>query len=54
MPTELPGDLLYQRLSRNWKAYSNMVIEMDFIKSLIDKGKGKASENQMSQLEDRG
>ena len=46
MPTELPEDLLYQRLSRNWKAYSNMVIEINFIKSLIDKGKGKASENQ--------
>ena len=43
MPTELPEDLLYQRLSRNWKAYSNMVIEMNFIKSLLDKGKGKAS-----------
>jgi len=46
MPTELLGDLLYQRLSRNWKAYSNMVIETDFIKSLIDKGNSKASENQ--------
>ena len=54
MPTELPGDLLYQRLSRNWKAYSNMVIEMDFIKSLIDKGKGKASENQQGLVQCSG
>ena len=54
MPTELLGDLLYQRLSRNWKAYSNMVIETDFIKSLIDKGNSKASENQQGLVQCSG
>ena len=43
-----------ERLSRNPKAYSNMVSEMNLITSLIDKGKGKASESQQGFMQYSG